>query len=244
MLREPYGRFIVTAQPIEGNIGYSAWGYSTSATCAGIRSKARRPTRSARQAGPDFVSVGQMKQVERGDRGSSRRRCVLCKPWPVSSVGALEPPYERLYIAEYGTVLGEKNGQCFGQHWHMVPSGAREPPGVGEDHSRMAESRGRDAPVEHREILDVLGDDRPPISRRAPKQVLIGQPDEVGALLDGDGIVPAMAHAGRDGGGMHLVQEELHPESSLRSFSQAASSRSAMSSLSAISASISSVNSA
>ena len=64
------------------------------------------------------------------------------------------------------------------------------------------------------------------------------------ALLDGDGIVPAMAHAGRDGGGMHLVQEELHSESSLRSFSQAASSRSAMSSLSAISASISSVNSA
>ena len=91
-----------------------------------------------------------------------------------------------------------------------------------------------------------------------PQQILIGQPDQVGPLLDGDGVVAAVSQPARDGdgvvaavsqpardgGGVHLVEEELHPDSSLRSFSQAANSRSAMWSLRAISASISSVNSA
>ena len=103
---------------------------------------------------------------------------------------------------------------------------------------------GRDASVEHREVLHILGDYRSAIGRRCPKQILVRQPDEVGTILDSDSVVSSAPQMGRDTRGVHLVEEELHPDSSLRSFSQAANSRSAMWSLRAISASISSVNSA
>ena len=98
--------------------------------------------------------------------------------------------------------------------------------------------------MEHREVLHILSDDRSTIGRRGPKQLLVRQPDEVCAFLDGDDVVSSAPQIGRDARGVHLVEEQLHPDSSLRSFSQAANSRSAMSSLCAISASISSVNSA
>ena len=115
---------------------------------------------------------------------------------------------------------------------------------MSEDQPCVSLPRGNDAPVEHREALHILGDDRPLISRRGPKQIVVRQPDEVGALLYGDGVVPSVPQEGRDARGVHLVEEELYPDSSPRSFSQAANSRSAMSSFSAISESISSVNSA
>ena len=125
----------------------------------------------------------------------------------------------------------------------MVLSGARKPAVVGEDEPRVPLSLGRDAPVENCEVLNILGHDRSAIGRRGPKNILVGQPDEIGTILDRNGVVSLVAEDGRDARGMHLVKEELHPDSSLRSFSQAANSRSAMSSLRAISASISSVNS-
>lgn len=141
-------------------------------------------------------------------------------------------------------MLAEEYGKRIGQHSHMVPPSARKPAGVGEDEPRVPLSFGRDAPVEHCEVLHVLGHDRSAVGRRGPEQILIGQPDEIGTLFDGGGIVSQVPEENRDARGVHLVKEELHPDSSLRSFSQAANSLSAMSSLRAISASISSVCSA
>ena len=162
----------------------------------------------------------------------------------IHTVGAFEPPYERLDAVEHGAVLDDEDGERVGEHPHMVPVGAAEPARMGEDHSRVASPLGGAAPVQHGEVLDVLGDDGSAVGRRGPEQAGVGQPDQVGALLDGDGVVAAVAQSGRDGGGVHLVEEEPHSASSLRSFSQAADSRSAMSSLRLISSSISAVNSA
>ncbi len=138
----------------------------------------------------------------------------------------------------------EEDGKRISEHSHMILSGTREPARMGEDQPRVSSPGDREALVEHREALHILADDRSAIGDRGPEQILVGQPDEVGALLDGDGVVSPVSQEGRDARGVHLVEEELHPDSSLRSFSQAANSRSAMSSLCAISASISSVNSA
>ena len=126
----------------------------------------------------------------------------------------------------------------------MVLSAARKPAGMGEYEPRVPLSFGRDTPVEHCEVLHILGHDCSAIGRRGPEQILVGQPDQFGTLLDGDGVVSTVPEEGRDARGVHLVEEELHPDSSLRSLSQADNSRSAMSSLYVISASISSVNSA
>ncbi len=161
-----------------------------------------------------------------------------------SAVGSLEPPYERLDIVENGAVLAKERGERIGQHSNMVPRRAREPASVGEDQSRVMLSRGRDAPVKRCEVIHILSDHRSAFGRRRPKQILVRQPDEIATLLDRDGIVSPVPQQGRDAGGVHLIEEELHPVSSLRSFSQAANSRSAISSFSAIMASISSVNSA
>ncbi len=102
-----------------------------------------------------------------------------------SPVGSLEPPYERLGIAERRAVLAEKHGKRFGQHSHMVPPGARKPAGVGEDEPHVPPSFGRDTPMEHREVLHVLGHNRSALRRRGPEQILVGQPDEIGTLLTG-----------------------------------------------------------
>lgn len=141
-------------------------------------------------------------------------------------------------------MLAEERGKRIGQHLHIALGRAREPARQPEDQPRMWLPPGEEAQVESREIPDVLGHDRSIIGCRDPNQVLVSHADEVGSLLDGDGVVPPVSQQGRDGGSIHLVEQELHPVSSLRSFSQAANSRSAISSFSAISASISSVNSA
>ena len=126
----------------------------------------------------------------------------------------------------------------------MVPPGARKPAGMGEHEPGVPSPIGRDAPVEHCEVLHILGHDRSAVGRCGLEQILVGHPDEIGTLLDGDGLVSQIPKEGRDARSVHLVEEEPHPDSSLRSFSQAANSRSARSSLRAISASISAVCSA
>jgi len=115
---------------------------------------------------------------------------------------------------------------------------------MGEDQPRVTLSHGRDAPVKRREVIQILSDHRSAFGHRHPKQILVRQPDEIATLLDGDDIVSPVSQQGRDAGGVHLIEEKFHPVSSLRSFSQAANSRSAISSFSAIMASISAVNSA
>ena len=141
-------------------------------------------------------------------------------------------------------MLAEEHCERIGQHSHMVPPGAGEPAGMGKDEAHMPPPSGRYAPVEHCEVLHILGHDRSAVGRCGLEQILVGQPDEIGTLLDGDGFVSQIPEESRDARGVHLVKEELHPDSSLRSFSQAANSRSARSSLRAISASISSACSA
>ena len=73
---------------------------------------------------------------------------------------------------------------------------------MGEDQSRVLVPCGKDAPVERGEVLDVLGDDRSPIGCCGPQQIVIGQPDQVGPLLDGDGVVAAVSQPARDGDGV------------------------------------------
>ena len=72
---------------------------------------------------------------------------------------------------------------------------------MGKDQSRVLVPCGKDAPVERGEVLDVLGDDRSPIGCCGPQQIVIGQPDQVGPLLDGDGDVAAVSQPARDGDG-------------------------------------------
>ena len=141
-------------------------------------------------------------------------------------------------------MLDEEGTECVGQDLHMVRGGAREPARMGEDQPRVVLPRSCDVLVQRGEVLDVLGDDRALIGRRGPQQVLVGHSSEFCTLLDGNGVVAPFSQPGRDPRSVHLVEEEPHPDSSLRSFSQVASSRSAISSLRAICASISSVNSA
>ena len=138
----------------------------------------------------------------------------------------------------------EQGGKRIGQHPSMVRRGAGEPAGMAEYQPRVSLPGGQDVPVEPREVMHILSDDRSAFGCRSLEQILVRQPDEVSALLDGGGVVTPVTQQGRDGGAVHLVEEELHPDRSLRSFSQVASSRSETSKLCAISASISSVNSA
>ena len=126
----------------------------------------------------------------------------------------------------------------------MVRGGAGEPARMGEDQPRVPLPGSRDVLVQRGEVLDVLGDHCSLIGRRGAQQILVGHSDELCTPLDGDGVVSPVSQPGRDPRGVHLVEEEPHPDSSLRSFSQVANSRSAMSSLCAISASTSPVNSA
>ena len=141
-------------------------------------------------------------------------------------------------------MLDEEGAECICQDSHMVRGGARESARMGEDQPRVPLPGSRDVLVQRGEVLDVLGDNRPLVGRRGPQQVLVGHSDQLCTLLDGDGVVSPVSQPGRDPRGVHLVEEEPHPDSSLRSFSQVANSRSAMSWLRAIRASISSVNSA
>ena len=138
-------------------------------------------------------------------------------------------------------MLADEYRKRIGQRSHMVPPAARKPAGMGEDEPHVPLSFGSDAPMEHGEVLHILGHDRSAVGRRGPEQILVGHPHEIATFLDGDGIVSQVPKERRNARGVHLVEEEPHPVSSLRSFSQAANSRSAMSSLRAISASISSV---
>ena len=141
-------------------------------------------------------------------------------------------------------MLAEQGGKRIGQHPRMVRRGAGKPAGIGEDQRGVSLPGGQDVPVEPREVIHILSDNRSAFGCRSLEQILVRQPDEVSALLDGGGVVTPVTQQGRYGEAMHLVEEELHPDRSLRSFSQAASSRSETSKLCAISASISSVNSA
>ena len=142
------------------------------------------------------------------------------------------------------TLHGEKLAEGVDQGRHMITSPTRNSARVSEHQSRVPLPCSRDRLVERCEVLDVLGDDGSSIRGRSTQQFCIRKPDQFSDFFDRNNVVAEAPQLGRNGGRVHLVKQKPHPDSSWRSRSQAASSRSAASSLWASSASISSVNSA
>ena len=84
--------------------------------------------------------------------------------------------------------------------------------------------------VKNGEVLDVLGDNRSSIGGCCAQQIGISKPDEFWSFLDSDHVISTPSQFNGNCGRVHLIQQQLHPDSKRRSFSQTASSRSAISS--------------
>lgn len=162
----------------------------------------------------------------------------------ISTLSSFEPPHERLHVIESAGLLGEKLAEGVDQGRNMIASPTRKPARVGEHQSRMPLPSSNDRLVERREVLDVLGNDGSSIRGCSTKQFCIRKPDQFSDFLYRNNVVAESPQLDRNGGRVHLVKQKPHPDSSWRSRSQAAISRSAASSLRVSSESISSVNSA
>ena len=84
--------------------------------------------------------------------------------------------------------------------------------------------------VKNGEVLDVLGDNRSPIGGCCAQQIGISKPDKFWSFLDSDHVISEPTQFNGNCGRVHLSQQQLHPDSKRRSFSQIANSRSAISS--------------
>ena len=161
-----------------------------------------------------------------------------------STLSSFEPPHERLHVIESAAVLGEKLAEGVDQGRYMITSPTRKPARMGEHQSRVPLPCSGDRLVERCEVFDVLGNDGSSIRGRGTQQFCIRKPDQFSDFLDRNNVVAESPQLDRNGGRVHLVKKKPHPDSSRRSRSQAAISRSAASSLRVNSESISSVNSA
>ena len=112
----------------------------------------------------------------------------------------------------------------------MVTGPTRKPARVSEEQARMGSSRSGAGLVEGSEVLDILGDNRSSICGCSAQQIGISKPDEFWSFLDSNHVMPEPAQSNGNCGRVHLVEQQLHPDSRRRSFSQTASSRSAISS--------------
>lgn len=78
--------------------------------------------------------------------------------------------------------------------------------------------------MKYREVLDVLRHHCSSLGSGRLKQVCVGQPSEIFALCDGTDVDVAAPQCFGYRRGVHLIEKELHPDSSRRSFSHMASS--------------------
>lgn len=126
-------------------------------------------------------------------------------------------------------MLRQERRQCVDEGLHVIADAAREPARVSEEQARMGLSQSGACLVESSEVFDVLGDNRSPIGGCSAQQIGVGKSDEFWPFLDSDYFMPKPAQFNGNCGRVHLIQQQLHPDSKRRSFSQTASSRSAIS---------------
>lgn len=178
--------------------------------------------------------------------------CVQCTPLRcVQVVGAsrvargspewcLEPPDEGLDTAKGACFRVDELSERVDEHRYVIPCVSREPPRVSEHQPRMFLTGSRHHLVYGREVLNVLGHEDPALGSRGCNELAIRETDHLGTFLDRNRVATVDAELHGNRWAVHLVEQQLHPDSSRRSASHAASSRSAASSLAAICASISS----
>jgi len=157
-----------------------------------------------------------------------------------SPAWCLEPPDERLDVAKDACIRVDELSECIDEHRYVIPRVSREPPRVGEHQPRMLLTSSRHHLVYGREVLNVLGHEDPALGSRGSKELAIRKTDHLGTFFDRNRVTTVGAELHGDRRGVHLVEQQLHPDSSRRSASHAASSRSAASSLVTICDSISS----